>query len=85
MPPRLFKNVGFSAIVAVACVGVRIYYSFTVLWPTMIGSLYISLLNNKLASAIPAMVGPAALHAGRCCPSCWRTWRRAPVWPRWQA
>lgn len=40
MPPRLFKNVGFSAIVAIACVGVSVYYSFTVLWPTIIGSLY---------------------------------------------
>lgn len=53
MPPRLFKNVGFSAIVAVACVAVTVYYSFTVLWPTMIGSLYTSdSLQIGLQSAV---------------------------------
>lgn len=40
MPPRLFKNIGFSAIVAIAAVGAMIYYSFTVLWPTIITTIY---------------------------------------------
>ncbi|RDW65649.1 trichothecene efflux pump [Aspergillus mulundensis] len=40
MPPRLFKNVGFVAIVADAAVGAMVYYSFTVLWPQIISSIY---------------------------------------------
>ncbi|KAL4926323.1 trichothecene efflux pump [Aspergillus undulatus] len=40
MPPRLFKNIGFVAIVLDAAVGAMVYYSFTVLWPTIISSIY---------------------------------------------
>ncbi|KAL4808006.1 fungal trichothecene efflux pump [Aspergillus unguis] len=40
MPPRLFKNIGFSAIVTDAAVGAMVYYSFTVLWPTVISGIY---------------------------------------------
>jgi hypothetical protein len=40
MPPRLFKNIGFVAIVTNAAVGAMVYYSFTVLWPTIISSIY---------------------------------------------
>jgi hypothetical protein len=40
MPPRLFKNVGFVAIVIIAVVGAMVYYSFTVIWPTLIQSIY---------------------------------------------
>ncbi|KAL5340899.1 fungal trichothecene efflux pump [Aspergillus crustosus] len=40
MPPRLFKNIGFVAIVVNAAVGAMVYYSFTVLWPTIISSIY---------------------------------------------
>ncbi|KAL3477273.1 fungal trichothecene efflux pump [Aspergillus californicus] len=40
MPPRLFKNIGFVAIVVNAAVGAMVYYSFTVLWPTLISSIY---------------------------------------------
>ncbi|KAL4963399.1 trichothecene efflux pump [Aspergillus stella-maris] len=40
MPPRLFKNIGFVAIVMDAVVGAMVYYSFTVLWPTIISSIY---------------------------------------------
>ncbi|KAJ2906561.1 trichothecene efflux pump [Zalerion maritima] len=40
MPPRLFRNIGFVAIVLVATIGSMIYYSLTVLWPTIIGSIY---------------------------------------------
>ncbi|KAL4937901.1 hypothetical protein BDV06DRAFT_215544 [Aspergillus oleicola] len=40
MPPKLFKNIGFVAIVMDAVVGAMVYYSFTVLWPTIISSIY---------------------------------------------
>ncbi|CAK7221588.1 hypothetical protein SCUCBS95973_004546 [Sporothrix curviconia] len=40
MPPRLFKNKGFVGIVIVATIGAMIYYSMTVLWPTIISTLY---------------------------------------------
>jgi hypothetical protein len=40
MPPRMFKKVGFVAIVVVATIGSMVYYSLTVLWPTIIGSIY---------------------------------------------
>ncbi|KAF4924399.1 Trichothecene efflux pump TRI12 [Colletotrichum viniferum] len=40
MPPRMFKNIGFVAIIAIATVGAMVYYSLTVLWPTIIGSIY---------------------------------------------
>ena len=36
----MFKNIGFVAIVAVAVVGAMVYYSLTVLWPTIISSVY---------------------------------------------
>ncbi|CAK7202258.1 hypothetical protein SEUCBS139899_004980 [Sporothrix eucalyptigena] len=42
MPPRLFKNRGFVGIVIVASIGAMIYYSMTVLWPTIITTLYTS-------------------------------------------
>ncbi|CAK7200733.1 hypothetical protein SEUCBS139899_003432 [Sporothrix eucalyptigena] len=40
MPPRLFHNTGFVGIVIVASIGSMIYYSMTVLWPTIISTLY---------------------------------------------
>ncbi|KAF6810260.1 trichothecene efflux pump [Colletotrichum sojae] len=40
MPPRIFKNIGFVAVVAVATIGSMVYYSLTVLWPTIIGTVY---------------------------------------------
>jgi MFS family permease len=40
MPPRLFRNIGFDAIVVIAAIGAMIYYSLTVLWPQIITSLY---------------------------------------------
>lgn len=40
MPPRMFKNVGYVAIIAIAVVGAMVYFSLTVLWPTIIGTLY---------------------------------------------
>lgn len=40
MPPRMFKNRGFDAIVAIATVASMVYYSFTVLWPTLLATVY---------------------------------------------
>lgn len=40
MPLRLFKNVGYVAIVMVATIAAMVYYSLTVLWPTIIGTVY---------------------------------------------
>ncbi|KAI1854215.1 hypothetical protein JX265_000619 [Neoarthrinium moseri] len=40
MPPRLFKNIGFVAIVVIAAIGAMVYYSLTVIWPTLIQSIY---------------------------------------------
>lgn len=42
MPPRLFRDVGYSAVVVIACVGNAVYASLTVLWPTIIASIYTS-------------------------------------------
>lgn len=40
MPPRIFKDVHFVAIVMIATIGAMMYYSMTVLWPTIIGTVY---------------------------------------------
>ncbi|KAL5119952.1 hypothetical protein ACEQ8H_002050 [Pleosporales sp. CAS-2024a] len=40
MPPRLFTDVGYVAIVVAACIGAMVYYSMTVVWPTLIGTIY---------------------------------------------
>jgi hypothetical protein len=40
MPPRLFKNIGFVAIVVAACIGAMVYYSMTIVWPTLITTVY---------------------------------------------
>ncbi|KAI0154272.1 trichothecene efflux pump [Xylariaceae sp. FL1272] len=42
MPPRLFTAAkgGYTATVIVAAIGAAVYYSLTVLWPTIITSLY---------------------------------------------
>ena len=40
MPPRLFKNTEYVGIVGVATVGAMVYYGLTVLWPTVLGSIY---------------------------------------------
>jgi len=40
IPPRLFRNIGYVAIVACATIGAMVYYSMTVLWPTIIGTVY---------------------------------------------
>nr|OQO23436.1 hypothetical protein B0A51_10297 [Rachicladosporium sp. CCFEE 5018] len=40
MPPRLFKNIGFVAVITCAAIGAMVYYALTILWPTMISTLY---------------------------------------------
>jgi hypothetical protein len=40
MPPRLFKNVGYVAVVGCATIGAMVYYAMTIIWPTAIGTLY---------------------------------------------
>ncbi|KAF7188023.1 Trichothecene efflux pump TRI12 [Pseudocercospora fuligena] len=40
MPMALFKNYKYDAIVACASIGAMIYYSGTVIWPTMAGALF---------------------------------------------
>ncbi|KAH7121361.1 fungal trichothecene efflux pump [Dactylonectria macrodidyma] len=40
MPPRMFKNIGFVAITTIATLGSMVYYSLTILWPTIISTVY---------------------------------------------
>lgn len=40
MPPRMFRNVGFDAIIACATVASMVYYSMTVLWPTILQTVF---------------------------------------------
>ncbi|KAF9768778.1 hypothetical protein IL306_013874 [Fusarium sp. DS 682] len=40
IPSSVFKNIGFVAVVTCATVASMVYYSLTVLWPTIISSLY---------------------------------------------
>jgi hypothetical protein len=36
----MFKNLEFVGVIAIATIGSMIYYSLTVLWPLLIGTLY---------------------------------------------
>ncbi|KIW08472.1 uncharacterized protein PV09_01374 [Verruconis gallopava] len=36
MPPRIFKDIGYTAIVVCATIGAMVYYALTVLWPTIL-------------------------------------------------
>ncbi|KAF2019705.1 fungal trichothecene efflux pump [Aaosphaeria arxii CBS 175.79] len=40
MPPRLFKKLEYVAIVMVASIAAMVYYALTVLWPTILGTIY---------------------------------------------
>ena len=40
MPPRLFKKIGYVAVVTCAAIGAMVYYSMTIVWPTAIQTLY---------------------------------------------
>ncbi|CAG8975243.1 hypothetical protein HYALB_00011943 [Hymenoscyphus albidus] len=40
MPMRLFKNIKYDAITVCASIGAMVYYSTTVVWPTLCGALF---------------------------------------------
>lgn len=40
IPMALFKNTKYDAIVACASIGGLVYYSMTVIWPTLIGAIF---------------------------------------------
>ncbi|PVI06057.1 fungal trichothecene efflux pump [Periconia macrospinosa] len=40
MPPRLFKKLEYVAIVMVATIAAMVYYALTVLWPTILSTIY---------------------------------------------
>lgn len=40
MPPRVFKNLGYVALIAMATVGAMVYYSLSILFPTIIETIY---------------------------------------------
>ncbi|OBT82408.1 hypothetical protein VE02_08399 [Pseudogymnoascus sp. 03VT05] len=40
IPMRLFKNAKYDAIVACASIAAMVYYSMTVVWPTLVGVLF---------------------------------------------
>ncbi|KAF2006923.1 fungal trichothecene efflux pump [Amniculicola lignicola CBS 123094] len=40
MPSRLFKKLEYVAIVGVATLGAMVYYALTILWPTILGTIY---------------------------------------------
>jgi len=40
IPMRLFRNIKYDATIACASIGAMVYYSMTVIWPSMIGYLY---------------------------------------------
>ena len=40
------QKIGFVAIVSIATVGAMVYYSLTVLWPTIIGAVYTTNTND---------------------------------------
>lgn len=40
MPTRMFKNIEFVAVIIVAMVGAMVYYSLTILWPSIMGAVY---------------------------------------------
>jgi Fungal trichothecene efflux pump (TRI12) len=40
MPTRMFKNVGFVALIIVASIAAMVYYSLTILWPLILSEVY---------------------------------------------
>lgn len=40
MPPRIFKNLGFVAVVTTSTIGGMVYYSMSILWPLILGTVY---------------------------------------------
>ncbi|KAF2712393.1 trichothecene efflux pump [Pleomassaria siparia CBS 279.74] len=53
MPPRLFKKIEYVAIIMIATIAAMVYYSLTVLWPTILGTIYTtSSIQIGLASSV---------------------------------
>jgi hypothetical protein len=52
MPPRIFKNVGYVAIVIVATIGAMVYYSMTILWPTILGMYTTDVVTIGIQSSV---------------------------------
>lgn len=52
MPLRIFKNRGYSAIVICATVGAMVYYSLTILWPSIIGTYTTDSAKIGIQSAV---------------------------------
>ena len=63
MPPRMFRNVGFVAIIVVAAVGAMVYYSMTVLWPTIISSVY---TTDSMSIGLQSSVVGGGVLLGQC-------------------
>lgn len=63
MPPRLFKNVGYVAIVVIAAIGAMVYYSLTVMWPTIIGGVYTS---DSIQIGLQSSVVGGGVLLGQC-------------------
>lgn len=63
MPPRLFKKIGYIAIVIVASVGAMVYYSLTVMWPTIIGTVY---TTNVIDIGLQSSVVGGGILLGQC-------------------
>ncbi|KAH8595966.1 fungal trichothecene efflux pump [Bisporella sp. PMI_857] len=40
VPPRLFRSIGYVAITVAATIGAMVYYALTILWPTILGTIY---------------------------------------------
>jgi hypothetical protein len=59
MPPRLFKKLEFVAIVMVATIGAAVYYALTILWPTILGTLYTT--DSKKIGWASSVVGGGIL------------------------
>jgi MFS family permease len=59
MPMRLFKNIKYDAITACASIAAMVYYSMTVVWPTLIGALFTT--NVKEVGWLSCAVGGGLL------------------------
>ena len=59
IPMRLFKNLKYDAIVACASIGAMVYYSMTVIWPTLVGALFTT--NVKEIGWLSCAVGGGLL------------------------
>src|ERR1700753_37358 len=64
MPTRMFKNVGFVALIVVASIGAMVYYSLTILWPQILSDVYeLSVTEVGIQSAV---VGGGILLGQTC-------------------